>query len=78
MYLLTNQIEYLLSLCMIFQKWLIGSVVTKKKIDEAASIVDAHLGPGVFNYDGDLCVCAMHEYVGYLFVLQCSYSYTCM
>lgn len=27
-------------------------MVTKEKIEEAAALVDAHLGPGLFNADG--------------------------
>ena len=34
------------------QKHLVGEVVTKEKIDEAAAVYEAHLGPGLFNYDG--------------------------
>ena len=26
--------------------------MTKEKIDEAAAVYEAHLGPGLFNYDG--------------------------
>ena len=36
------------------QKQLVGQVVTKEKIDEAAAIYEAHLGPGLFNYDGNV------------------------
>ena len=35
------------------QKHLVGQVVTKEKIDEAAAVYEAHLGPGLFNYDGN-------------------------
>ena len=35
-----------------WQKYLVGQVVTKEKIDEAAAVHEAHLGPGLFNYDG--------------------------
>ena len=28
--------------------------MTKEKIDEAAAVYEAHLGPGLFNYDGML------------------------
>ena len=31
-------------------------MVTKEKIDEAASIIDGHMGPGLFNYDGNISV----------------------
>lgn len=31
-------------------------MVTKDKIDEAAAILDGHLGPGIFNYDGDYII----------------------
>ena len=34
------------------QKWLEGVVVTKEKLEVAKSVCDAHLGPGIFNYDG--------------------------
>ena len=34
------------------QKWLVGVVVTKEKLEVAKSVCDAHLGPGIFNYDG--------------------------
>ena len=27
-------------------------MVTKEKIDEAAAVVESHLGPEVFNYEG--------------------------
>ena len=27
-------------------------MVTKEKIDEAAEVYEAHMGPGLFNYDG--------------------------
>lgn len=37
---------------LLLQKWLAGTVVTKEKIEEAKSIVDVHLGPGLFNYNG--------------------------
>ena len=29
-----------------------GVVVTKEKLEVAKSICDAHLGPGIFNYEG--------------------------
>ena len=44
----TQYIPSLLSL----QKWLEGVVVTKEKLEVAKSVCDAHLGPGIFNYDG--------------------------
>ena len=34
------------------QKWLEGVVVTKEKLEVAKSVCDAHLGQGIFNYDG--------------------------
>lgn len=33
-------------------KYLVGSVVTREGIDEAQEVIDAHLGPGVFNRAG--------------------------
>ncbi|CAI8039967.1 Nicotinamide phosphoribosyltransferase, partial [Geodia barretti] len=36
----------------IIKKWLEGVVVTKEKLEVAKSVCDAHLGPGIFNYDG--------------------------
>ena len=38
----------------VLQKWLVGAVITKEKIDEAAAIFESHLGPGLFNYDGNI------------------------
>lgn len=38
----------------LFQKHLVGNVVTKEKIAEAKAVWDAHLGPGVFNEAGDI------------------------
>ena len=35
-----------------FQRWLLGQVVTKEKIEEAAEVYSTHLGPTLFNYDG--------------------------
>ena len=34
------------------QKWLVGQVVTKEKLDEAAEIYRLHLGADLFNYEG--------------------------
>lgn len=34
------------------KKYLAGVVVTKEKLDEAKAIADAHVGPGIFNYEG--------------------------
>ena len=31
---------------------LVGVIVTKEKLEIAKSICDAHLGPGIFNYEG--------------------------
>jgi nicotinamide phosphoribosyltransferase len=36
----------------IIKKWLVGVVVTKEKLELAKAICDAHLGPGIFNYEG--------------------------
>ncbi len=59
----------------ISQKWLVGSVVTKQKIDEAASIIDGHLGPGLFNYDGD-CNIYVHVTSAATHLISCTYSVT--
>ena len=32
-------------------------MVTKEKIDEAAAVYEAHMGPGLFNYDGEQHAC---------------------
>lgn len=40
------------TLLFVLQKWLVGAVITKEKIDEAAAILEGHLGSEVFNYDG--------------------------
>ena len=37
----------------LFQRWLVGQVVTREKIEEAKAFSDAHLGPGLFNYAGE-------------------------
>lgn len=34
------------------EKYLTGKVVTQEKINEAEALVDAHIGPGVFNREG--------------------------
>ena len=34
------------------QRWLTGKVVTQEKIDQAKSIYDAHLRPGLFHHEG--------------------------
>lgn len=31
---------------------MVGVVVTKEKLEVAKNICDAHLGPGIFNYEG--------------------------
>lgn len=36
----------------ILKRYLAGKVVTQERIDQAKEIIDQHLGPGVFNYDG--------------------------
>lgn len=36
----------------LIQKYLVGQVVTEEKLAQAKEIYDAHLGPGLFNYDG--------------------------
>ena len=46
--------HYDVTLCVLSrQRWLVGQVVTKEKIDEAAEVYAAHLRPGLFNYDGN-------------------------
>ena len=46
--------HYDVTLCVLsHQRWLVGQVVTKEKIDEAAEVYAAHLRPGLFNYDGN-------------------------
>ncbi|MBO6123885.1 MAG: nicotinate phosphoribosyltransferase [Methanobrevibacter sp.] len=36
----------------ILKKYLEGTVVTQKKIDEADNLIASHIGPGIFNRDG--------------------------
>ncbi len=54
-------------------------VVTKEKIAEAAEVVDAHLGPGMFNVEGksslviNVCSKPMHH-VYYVHML----NHTCL
>lgn len=36
----------------ILKKYLEGCVVTEDKVKEASEIIDAHIGPDIFNYDG--------------------------
>ena len=40
--------------------------MTKEKIDEAAAIYEAHLGPGLFNYDGNVCRLTHMHMTGHL------------
>nr|WP_233126313.1 nicotinamide phosphoribosyltransferase domain-containing protein [Methanobrevibacter sp. 87.7] len=35
----------------ILKKYLVGSVVTEEKVEEANDIMKVHLGEGIFNYD---------------------------
>jgi len=44
----------------IIKRWLLGQVVTKEKIDEAAEVYEAHMGPGLFNYDGWMYILEKH------------------
>lgn len=43
------------------KKYLAGKVVTQEKIDQAKDIIDRHLGPGVFNYDGWKYILDKHD-----------------
>ena len=36
----------------ILKRYLVGKVITKEKIDFAEAIIDAHMGPGMFNRKG--------------------------
>lgn len=36
----------------LLQRYFLGKVVTLEKINQAKAIFDAHVGPGIFNYDG--------------------------
>ena len=52
-----NTVTLSLSVCVcmcVWQRWLVGQVVTEEKIREAKEIYDAHLGPGVFNEEGEI------------------------
>lgn len=43
------------------EKYLKGQVVTKEKIDEAEQVVNAHIGPGIFNREGWEYILAKYE-----------------
>ena len=43
------------------QRHFTGVVVTEEKIQEAKEVYDAHLGPGLFNYDGWMYVLKKHN-----------------
>lgn len=51
----------------VLKKYLVGKVVTKKRIDEAERIIDQHLGKGVFNRAGWEYILEKHD--GHLPVL---------
>nr|CAB65409.1 pre-B-cell colony-enhancing factor [Suberites domuncula] len=44
----------------ILKKSLVGKVVTREKIEEAAAVFDAHLGPGLFNKEGWMYILEKH------------------
>jgi nicotinamide phosphoribosyltransferase len=46
------------------KRYLEGQVVTQEKLDEAKAIADAHVGAGIFNYDGWKYI--LDTYNGYL------------
>jgi len=48
----------------LIKKHLVGQVVTQAKIDAAASLADAHVGPGIFNREGWEHILNVHD--GYL------------
>lgn len=44
----------------VIKKWLVGQVVTKAKLDEAAEIYRLHLGADLFNYEGWKYILEVH------------------
>lgn len=48
----------------ILKRYLVGKVITKEKIDFAEAIIDAHMGPGMFNRKGWDYI--LEKYDGYL------------
>ena len=42
------------------KKHLIGAVITKEKVEQAKAFSDAHVGPGIFNYEGWMYIVEKH------------------
>lgn len=42
-------------------QYLAGEVVTKEMVEEAKELVDAHMGPGIFHYDGWMHIVDKHK-----------------
>jgi nicotinamide phosphoribosyltransferase len=44
----------------ILKEYCVGVVMTKEKLEQAKKLADAHVGPGIFNYDGWLYIIEKH------------------
>jgi nicotinamide phosphoribosyltransferase len=42
------------------KKHLIGAVITREKVEQAKAFSDAHVGPGIFNYEGWMYIVEKH------------------